>query len=345
MMTSNVLDFHFASFCSGLVYVALERGLFESIEKGKTTLGELVPDLRLPHRSVKVMLASLEAFQLVIRTGESYRLSEDTRTYLLKESDKYLGGWLLSSADDGRNRDLDYLRKTVVQGISDDALAGDFSFLIEDPVEAQKFSQVMHSKSFPSSLAWPKAIDLEGYETFLDIGGGVGTHSYALCEAWPELTGTILEIPAIAPMSHAWGSSQRLYGNRVDIMTGDMWTDPFPPVDVHFFSDIFHDWSFEKCRFLVEKSFQALNPGGTIIIHEMLYRNGQVPTLNVAGYDAAMFLHTEEGQQYSDGELLELLTQAGFQECAVKRTFDDWSVVTGKKYITQTKGEHYAKPN
>ena len=39
----------------------------------------------------------------------------------------------------------------------------------------------------------------------------------------------------------------------------------------HFYSNIFHDWPPEKCSFLTRKSFDALPPGGRLVVHEMLY--------------------------------------------------------------------------
>ena len=39
------------------------------------------------------------------------------------------------------------------------------------------------------------------------------------------------------------------------------------------FGNIFHDWDFESCCLLARKSFQALKPGGSICLHEMLLKH------------------------------------------------------------------------
>jgi hypothetical protein len=39
-----------------------------------------------------------------------------------------------------------------------------------------------------------------------------------------------------------------------------MWQDPFPPAEVHFYSQIYHDWPPERCRLLTRKSFESLAP-------------------------------------------------------------------------------------
>jgi len=36
--------------------------------------------------------------------------------------------------------------------------------------------------------------------------------------------------------------------DRVRTQVGDMWVDTFPPADVHFYSQIYHDWPPDRCR-------------------------------------------------------------------------------------------------
>ena len=49
-----------------------------------------------------------------------------------------------------------------------------------------------------------------------------------------------------------------------------MWKDPFPAADLHSYSQVFHAWTSEQCRFLTAKSFAALPSGGRLVVHELL---------------------------------------------------------------------------
>jgi hypothetical protein len=109
-----------------------------------------------------------------------------------------------------------------------------------------------------------------------------------------------------------------------------MWADPFPSADVHFYSNIFHDWPPEKCRFLSEKSFASLEPGGRIILHEMLYNDDKTGPLAASGLSAGMLAWTT-GTQYSGAELVEMLTDAGFRDIEEKPTFGYYSIVAARK--------------
>src|SRR5262249_55280559 len=117
---------------------------------------------------------------------------------------------------------------------------------------------------------------------------------------------------------------------RIRAHAGDLWTDPFPPADVHFYSMIYHDWTPEKCRFLTRKSFESLRPGGHILIHEMLYNDEKTGPFPVAAFSMIMLGWTE-GEQYSGREISEMLCAAGFRNIQVKATFGYWGIVTAQK--------------
>jgi acetylserotonin N-methyltransferase len=111
---------------------------------------------------------------------------------------------------------------------------------------------------------------------------------------------------------------------------GDLWIDPYPAADLHFYADIFHDWPPDRCRFLARKSFDALPPGGRLIVHEMLLDDDKAGPPAVAGYNITMLLWTE-GQQFSGAELVDMLSQTGYTEVSAKHTFGYWGIVSGRK--------------
>jgi hypothetical protein len=99
---------------------------------------------------------------------------------------------------------------------------------------------------------------------------------------------------------------------------------------VHFYSQIYHDWSPDKCRELSTKSYEALPVGGRIIIHEMLFNPAKTGPLGVAAMNMAMIALTQ-GQQFTGRELRALLRDTGFRRLQAVPTFGYWSIVTGVK--------------
>jgi hypothetical protein len=109
-----------------------------------------------------------------------------------------------------------------------------------------------------------------------------------------------------------------------------MWSDPFPSADVHFYFNVYHDWPPEKGRLLAQKSFESLELGGRLVIHEMLYDDDKTGPLTVAAANMVM-LSAVEGQQYSGRDLCAMLAEAGFVDLEVKPTCGYWSIVTPRK--------------
>ena len=114
---------------------------------------------------------------------------------------------------------------------------------------------------------------------------------------------------------------------RIRAHAGDMWTDPFPLADVHFYSMIHHDWTPEKCRFLTGKSFESLRSGGHILIHEMLYNDEKTGPFPIAAFSMIMLGWTE-GEQYSGKRISEMLRETGFGNIQVRSTFGYWATGT-----------------
>jgi cyclopropane fatty-acyl-phospholipid synthase-like methyltransferase len=163
----------------------------------------------------------------------------------------------------------------------------------------------------------------------LDIGGGSGSHSIGAVRRWSQMQAIIFEMPVVCEVAEQYIAQYGMQ-RQIETYAGDMWNDPFPPADLHFYADIYHDWPLEKCRFLAEKSFASLEAGGRIIIHEMLLNDEKTGPFTVAGYAIAMLLWTE-GQQFSGRELSTMLDEAGFIDIEVKPTSGYWHIVTGRK--------------
>jgi hypothetical protein len=110
-----------------------------------------------------------------------------------------------------------------------------------------------------------------------------------------------------------------------------MWEDPFPEADLHFYSNIYHDWSREKGALLTRKSFESLPPGGRIVVHEMLLDDDKTGPLAAVGFNIVMLVWSADGAQYSGREFSEMLTDAGFGQIETKLTFGYNSIVTAVK--------------
>jgi hypothetical protein len=142
----------------------------------------------------------------------------------------------------------------------------------EQPELARKFTRTMHSASMAPAAGWPGKVPLANYRVMLDVAGGSGAHSIGAVHRWRRLNAIVFDVAPVCEVAAEIVANFKLQA-RIGTHVGDMWQDAFPSADLHFYSMILHDWPAEKCRFLAKKSFDALDPGGRIVVHEMLFNN------------------------------------------------------------------------
>jgi len=312
------------------VLVAYDLKLFPLLAETPRTLAEVCASLGIAPRPAEVLLSVCASTGLIELCDGRYRLTPMAEDYLLEASPTYFGAYLDLKIANQKLFTHESLKRAVLSD-SPPVYEGQGLFETHEGRDdlAAHFTRAMHSTSMAPALSWPDRLDLSANHLILDIGGGSGAHAIGAVRRWPNLRAIVFERPNVCSVA---GEYIARYGltERIRTECADMWTDPFPAADIHFYSMIFHDWPPEKCRFLTEKSFRSLEPGGRVIIHEMLYNDDKTGPFAAAAFSVTMLLMTT-GRQYSGKELTVMLGEAGFTDLDVKPAFGYWSLVTGRK--------------
>ncbi len=312
------------------VLLAHKLKLFPLLAEKPRTLQEVGEALHIAHRPAQALLSVCASLGLIQVQDGSYGLTPVSEDYLLESSPTYFGGELDLTIANAAVWSLESLEKAVRTDTPQIYGTGDLFKPHEEEAElARTFTRGMHSISMGPALAWPDVLDLSQHQLMLDIGGGSGAHCIGATQRWSHLHALVFDLAPVCEVAEEFTTSHGLQ-HRIRTQVGDLWNDPYPSADLHFYSQIYHDWPPEKCRFLTQKSFASLQPGGRIIIHEKLYNDDRTGPFPVAAWNILMLLWCE-GQQYSGRELSAMLEEAGFTDIEVKPTWGYWSIVTGCK--------------
>ncbi len=311
--------------------VAFDLGLFEKLAERPMTMAEIGDALSLGERSADALLVLCTSLGLLERRDDRFALTELAEDYLAPDSPTFIGDYL-RPAIYGQPELTSYptVRKAILEGRSQIYEGKKLFETHEEEVErAREFTMMMHAHSIAPALAWPDAFDLSDAASLLDIGGGSGAQAIGAANRWPTLSCTVLEMPVVCEIADGVIASYGLQ-DRITTLPGNFWNDPLPAADIHFYGDIFHDWPDDKCAGLMKKSFEALDPGGRIMIHEMLYDDDKAGPFVAASMSVIMLAWTE-GRQRSSNEYRGLLETAGFADVEAHNTFGHWSVVSARK--------------
>lgn len=160
--------------------------------------------------------------------------------------------------------------------------------------------------------ALARTFPFERYHTLVDIGGATGLLSILVAQQHPNMECITFDLPAVEGVARRWVERMDAVG-RVRIQNGDFFTDPFPRADVITMGNILHDWGFADKLRLTQKAYEALPPGGALVVIEAIIDNerrhntfGLLMSLN-------MLIETNEGYDFTFADFEELGRQASFQ--------------------------------
>jgi SAM-dependent methyltransferase len=188
----------------------------------------------------------------------------------------------------------------------------------------------MDSRGVYLGQAVAKSLDLSGRRRLLDVAGGSGIYACSLVAHHPHLSAAVFEKPPVDRIT-ARAIANRGCSATVSVVAGDMLADALPgDADVHLWSNVLHDWDEPVVRRLLAKSFEALPPGGLIVIHDAFLNAGKNGPLHVAEY-SVLLMHATEGRCYSTREMEGYLTDAGFRDAAYRDTAAARGIMTASR--------------
>ncbi len=193
------------------------------------------------------------------------------------------------------------------------------TILGEDKAKTRAFVLAMHERARGIGSVLPHLVNLTGRRRLLDVGGGPGTYSVALVQATPGLTATVLDVPGVLEVSRELVDASG-FGSRVELMPGDYLKTPFGRgYDVALLSGMMHRETEADCRTLLAKAYDALDPGGLVIVSDVFFDDDSKRTPPFAVYFALnMMLTSEHGSAHARSEMSAWMRDAGFGDVATR---------------------------
>ncbi|MGI9054990.1 MAG: methyltransferase, partial [Pyrinomonadaceae bacterium] len=108
--------------------------------------------------------------------------------------------------------------------------------------------------------------DFSNYKNLLDVGGGTGATSIALCEKNPHLKATVFDLPENIEKAHEFISQSGLQ-NRIELIGGDLTKDALPDgFDIALLANLLAAFDAETNKKLFKRIYNKLPAGGACLI-------------------------------------------------------------------------------
>jgi len=315
---------------SKVLLSAVELGVFTVLAEGPLGLEALSKRLGINARGAHDFLDALVALGMLVRHDDGlYANSVDAGLYLDRNQPAYVG-YLLESAN-GRHYEVwgsltAALRTGKPQ--SDKSMVSKFSGLYADDGARAQFASSMTVRTRPVAKALTEKFPWADYRTLIDIGGCEGCLPVEIAQVHRHVTGGVFDLPALRPQFDRYVQKYAL-SDRLRFYPGDFFNGPLPTADVLVLGRVLHNWDLETKRMLLKKAYDALSPGGALIVYEQLIDDAR--RVHSAGLLASlhMLLMSDGGCNFSGADCTSWMRETGFSDIRVEPLTVDQTMVVG----------------
>ncbi|MEQ8514980.1 MAG: methyltransferase [Chromatocurvus sp.] len=296
---------------SQILFACVRSRLLESLAEGPRSVSAIARDIDLPESAALRLLRGAASLRLVQPAGDDYRLGDLGAVML--------GNPSIAAMVNHHER----LYADLADPLALLANPGETNLAAYWPYarsanrgaigeqEVAAYSELMTASQAMLSSDILNAVNLKSAQHLLDVAGGEGVFLSAALARWPHLTGTVMDLPAVAGRA-AVRLAESPVAARAASTPVDMFADDWPPgADLISFVRVLHDHDDDPVRDLLSRARAALAPGGRVMVAEpMAQTPGAEPVGD--GYFGFYLLAMGSGRPRSAKELTSMLHDAGF---------------------------------
>ncbi len=172
--------------------------------------------------------------------------------------------------------------------------------------------------STPSSIVVTpevlRAYDFGAISHLMDVGGGSGELIGAVAKKYPNIRGTVFDLPRCAEAANRHFDRLAI-SDRAGFLAGDFFQSIPSGTDAIILKSVIHDWNDERCCIILRNCHQALPKDGKLLLVERLMPESP----GVSNEDRAHvmsdlnMLRGPGGRERTEKQYHRLLTESGFR--------------------------------
>jgi bacteriochlorophyll C20 methyltransferase len=249
------------------IKAAFELNLFNSLAEGSCDLATLAKRVEGDAPRLEKLLVTMQHMGLLKKDGDNWALTE-MADVLFARPDKHPSHTMESAA-----HSMGFLAENYYMKLAD-SVRGKQKFIspVAYPPQTREdnlYFETIHRRTtyFPIKILGEFA-KLDGIKHLIDVGGGIGDISASLCKKYPQLHVTLLNLPGAIDLVNE-NAAEKGVGDRLKGAAVDIYRAPFPQGDAVMFCRMLYPMSVQFSTMMLKKAFDAISPGGRVIILDM----------------------------------------------------------------------------
>jgi hypothetical protein len=140
-----------------------------------------------------------------------------------------------------------------------------FDYLAANPQALEEFGETLKAHSAVANVGIIERYDFSGIRTLVDVGAGYGPLTIAVLEKYPDIRGTVFDLPEVIDAAPAnMPVKSESVARRLSYVPGDMFKE-VPPADAYVLKLILHDRDDASCATILTNVCNRLERGGRVI--------------------------------------------------------------------------------
>jgi SAM-dependent methyltransferase len=287
------------------LFAASELGLFEALADSPTTIDGLAARTGLTPRAARISADAMVALGLLERDRDTYRNSQAAAVFLSGRGPADLRP-LLKFWDKISYPASIEMAEALARGPSTEI------FELNDELQEVASAGIEAILAGPAA-ALPRTFDCSGHRRLIDVGGGTGSWSIAVAQAYPHIDATVFERSTVAEVARKRIESAGL-ASRVDVVVGDAMSGALPSgYDVVLIANLIHYWSPDENRALLRRVRSAAQPGSSLLLADFWTDPTHTQPPQAALIAGEFAVHLRKGDVYSVDEVRGWLEETGWR--------------------------------
>jgi SAM-dependent methyltransferase len=299
-------------------------GVFDALHDGPADAEDLAERLGLDPLGTETLLTTLLTLGYVEATdGDRVRNTEVSERQLVTSSPESIATFVGAQAD---------LHWQVLDGLLPAVRNGDAYAMHEerqdDAPRWEAYMRGLFEISRHENDATAALVPVEEPRRLVDVAGGHGGFSMAMCRRHPDLEATILDLPPSAAVGRKIVEEQG-YADRITFREGDVFGVGLgQDLDVVSVFNLVHHLPEERNRELCRMARAALRPGGCLVIGDSARPEAGEQVSEHGAISSLLFYAWSHSRNFRPSEIRAWMEEAGFEEVKSHRNLRSlWRVV------------------
>ncbi len=313
---------------SKALFAALNFDIFSRLSGQQKDISDLSTETGVAPNRLESLLTACVSLGLLTRFGTLYGNAPASDRFLVKGNPAYFGDYYRFQID----RQVYPYMERLDAALQGEEVRGLYNEQFSDPETAEAFTVGQHSGSVGPAFMLAKSVSLGDRVTLLDVGGGSGAFSIAICHENRSIRATIVDFPNVIELAQRFTAEEGLE-ERFAFVEGSALEANWPaPQDVVLMSYLLSAIGKKDIEALLDRTWHCLSPGGLCVVHDFMVNEQKTGPALAALWNLPMLLGNPEAVAVTPDFLVRNLKRLGFVDISAREMIPDiTSVIVATK--------------